>query len=140
MTSTATNSSTQVNNQRTAQGIDQLLDQIMSIILRTGVLVAAFLVLTGGVVSLLHHNATVTNDRNFHGEAQQLRTIPGIIHEALAFHGPGLIQLGLLVLIATPVARVLFSVFGFLYEKDWTYVAITVIVLAILSYSLFGSH
>jgi uncharacterized membrane protein len=120
--------------------IDQRIDQIMSIILRTGVLLAAFLVLTGGIVSLLRHNTTVINDRTFHGEARQLRTIPGIVHQALAFHGPGLIQLGLLVLIATPVARVLFSVFGFLYEKDWTYVVVTLIVLAILSYSLFGSH
>ena len=140
MNSDAANPSSHGTNQRRAQNIDQRLDQIMSIILRTGVLLAAFLVLTGGVVSLRHNNTTVTNDRNFHGEAQQLRTIPGIVHEAFAFHGPGLIQLGLLVLIATPVARVLFSVFGFLYEKDWTYVAVTVIVLAILSYSLFGSH
>jgi uncharacterized membrane protein len=127
-------------DQGMVHSIDQRLDQIMSIILRTGVLLAAFLVVTGGIVSLLRHNTTVMNDRNFHGEAQQLRTIPGILHQALAFQGPGLIQLGLLVLIATPVARVLFSVFGFLYEKDWTYVAVTLIVLAILSYSLFGTH
>jgi uncharacterized membrane protein len=49
-----------------------------------------------------------------------------------------LIQFGLLVLVATPVARVLFSVIAFIYERDWTYVAITMIVLALLCYSLFG--
>jgi uncharacterized membrane protein len=49
-----------------------------------------------------------------------------------------LIQLGLLLLIATPVARVLFSVLAFIYEKDWTYVGITMIVLTLLCYSLFG--
>ncbi|MDA8243889.1 MAG: DUF1634 domain-containing protein, partial [Elusimicrobia bacterium] len=48
----------------------------------------------------------------------------------------GLIQLGLLMLIATPIARVVFSVFGFLRERDWLYVAVTLVVLAILLYSL----
>jgi uncharacterized membrane protein len=33
---------------------------------------------------------------------------------------------------------VLFSVFAFIYEKDWTYVAVTLIVLGLLSYSLIG--
>ena len=51
----------------------------------------------------------------------------------------GIIQLGLLLLIATPVARVAFSIFGFAEEKDRMYVAFTVIVLLILLYSLIGS-
>jgi uncharacterized membrane protein len=67
-----------------------------------------------------------------------LRTVDGILREAAKFHGRGLIQLGLLLLIATPVARVLFSVFAFIYERDWTYVGITMIVLTLLCYSLFG--
>jgi uncharacterized membrane protein len=46
------------------------------------------------------------------------------------------IQLGILVLIATPVARVLFSMLGFALERDWMYVVITAIVLALLLYSL----
>jgi uncharacterized membrane protein len=41
-------------------------------------------------------------------------------------------------LIATPVARVVFSVYGFVRKKDWTYVIITSIVLLILIYSLAG--
>jgi len=51
-------------------------------------------------------------------------------------HAHGIIQLGLLLLIATPVARVAFSVVAFAAERDWLYVAITLIVLAILIYSL----
>jgi uncharacterized membrane protein len=47
--------------------------------------------------------------------------------------------LGLLLLIATPVARVAFSVIGFALEKDWMYVVITLIVLALLIYSLSSS-
>jgi uncharacterized membrane protein len=117
---------------------DQRMDQIMAVLLRSGVLLAASLVFIGGVVYLSRHDLPVINYRVFQGEPQELRTVSGILREAAKFHGRALIQLGLLVLIATPVARVLFSVFAFLYEKDWTYVAITMIVLALLCYSLFG--
>jgi uncharacterized membrane protein len=50
-----------------------------------------------------------------------------------------LIQLGLLLLIATPIARVGCSIVGFAIERDRMYVAFTLIVLAILLYSLLGS-
>ena len=117
---------------------DQRMDQIMAVLLRSGVLLAASLVFIGGVVYLSRHDVPTINYRVFQGEPQELRTVGGILREAGKFHGRGLIQLGLLVLIATPVARVLFSVVAFLYERDWTYVTITMIVLALLCYSLFG--
>jgi uncharacterized membrane protein len=117
---------------------DQRMDQIMAVLLRTGVLLSAGLVFIGGVVYLSRHDLPVINYRVFQGEPQELRTVAGILREAAKSHGRGLIQLGLLILIATPVARVLFSVFAFLYERDWIYVAITMIVLALLCYSLFG--
>jgi len=117
---------------------DQRIDQIMAILLRSGVLLAASLVFIGGVVYLSRHDLPTINYGVFQGEPQELRTVSGILREAGKFHGRGLIQLGLLILIATPVARVLFSVVAFIYEKDWTYVAITMIVLALLCYSLFG--
>jgi uncharacterized membrane protein len=114
------------------------MDQIMAVLLRSGVLLAASLVFIGGIVYLSRHDLPAINYRVFQGEPQEMRTVGGILSEAAKFRGRGLIQLGLLVLIATPVARVLFSVVAFLYERDWTYVAITVIVLALLCYSLFG--
>jgi uncharacterized membrane protein len=124
----------------TIQRSDQKMDEIMGSLLRTGVVLAAAIVLIGGVVYLSRHRVPVTNYRIFAGEPAEFRTISGIFHEALAFHGRGLIQLGLLVLIATPVARVAFSFFAFLYERDWTYVVVTVLVLGLLIYSLFGGH
>ena len=119
---------------------DQRMDQIMGLLLRTGVLLAAALVFVGGVLFVVRHPLPVTNYRVFQGEPEELRTVPGIIRNAFSWHGRGLIQLGLLVLIATPVARVLFSVFAFLYEKDWTYVTVTLLVLGLLLYSLLGAH
>jgi uncharacterized membrane protein len=124
----------------TLQRADQRIDEIMGGLLRTGVVLAAAIVFVGGVVYLTRHRLPVVNYRVFQGEPVELRTISGIFHEALAFHGRGLIQLGLLVLIATPVARVAFSFFAFLYQRDWTYVLVTVMVLGLLVYSLFGGH
>jgi uncharacterized membrane protein len=49
-----------------------------------------------------------------------------------------LAQAGLLVLLATPVLRVMASVVAFALEGDRLYVAITVGVLAILLLSIFG--
>jgi uncharacterized membrane protein len=82
----------------------------------------------------------VTNYGVFQGEPEELRTVSGIFHSALALHGRGLIQLGLLILIATPIARVAFSVVAYLYQRDWTYVVVTLIVLGLLVYSLLGAH
>lgn len=122
------------------RGADQRMDQWMAVLLRTGVALAAAFVLVGGAVFVLRHRVPVTNYQVFTGEPAELRTLSGIFREALAFHGRGLIQLGLLLLIATPVARVAFSVVAFLYERDWKYVLVTLIVLGLLVFSLSGGH
>ena len=110
----------------------------MGRLLRAGVILAAVFVMVGGAIYLARHQTPVTNYHVFQGEPEELRTVPGIFHEALALHGRGLIQLGLLILIATPIARVAFSVVAFLYQRDWTYVVVTLIVLGLLVYSLLG--
>jgi len=110
----------------------------MGALLRSGVVLSAVIVFVGGVLYVMRHRVPATDYRVFRGEPGDLRTISGIFHEALSFSGRGLIQLGLLVLIATPVARVAFSFFAFLYERDWTYVLVTLLVLGLLVYSLFG--
>jgi uncharacterized membrane protein len=124
----------------TALHTDQKMDAAMGALLRTGVVLAALLVFAGGVVYLARHRVPLMDYRVFQGEPRELRTISGIFREALALRGQGLIQLGLLVLIATPVARVVFSVFAFLYQRDWVYVGVTLLVLGLLLYSLFGVH
>jgi len=120
--------------------IDRRVDEIMGVLLRTGVVLSAMFVLAGGIVYLARHQMPVTNYRVFQGEPAELRTVQGILHEALALRGRGLIQLGLLILIATPIARVAFSVLAFLHERDWTYVVVTLVVLGLLFYSLLGGH
>jgi uncharacterized membrane protein len=119
---------------------DYQVEQVVGNLLRIGVITAAALVLAGGIVYLVQEGGELPDYRVFKGVAADLRSPFGIFNDALAFKSSGLIQLGLLVLIATPVARVIFSVFAFLRQHDFTYVIFTLIVLAVLLYSLFHSE
>jgi uncharacterized membrane protein len=120
------------------ENAERRMDEIMGRLLRTGVILAALFVLAGGAVYLAQSPTQVKDYHVFQAEPEELRTVSGIFHEALALHGPGLIQFGLLILIATPIARVAFSMAAFLYQRDWTYAVVTLIVLGLLIYSLFG--
>lgn len=126
--------------EQTRQWTDQVVEEWIGTLLRVGVTLAAAVVLFGGGVYLGRHGYAAPQYHVFVGEPTDLRTLSGIIKDVLAFRGRGLIQLGLLLLIATPVARVAFSVVAFAFERDWLYVVVTLIVLAILTYSLAGVH
>jgi uncharacterized membrane protein len=125
-------------NSQTAITANRRTEKFIGALLRTGVILAALIVLTGGVLDLFRSSAPATNYRVFQGEPAELRSLTGIVHAAREFNGRALIQLGLVVLIATPIARVVFSLFVFLYERDWTYVLIILVVLGLLLYSLSG--
>jgi uncharacterized membrane protein len=118
---------------------DHRIEIIIGMLLRTGVILAAAVVSVGAVLYLAQNGHNVTHYASFRGEPERLKSLSDIFHGAMALDPREIIQLGLLLLIATPVARVLFSVIGFAIEHDYMYVIITLIVLGILSYSLFGS-
>jgi uncharacterized membrane protein len=103
------------------------------------VLLSAAIVLWGACIYLSRHAHEPADYRVFRGEPSEYRTIHGVIQSVMNGRGRGLIQLGLLFLIATPIARVGFSIVGFALERDRMYVIFTLIVLAILLYSLLGS-
>jgi uncharacterized membrane protein len=117
---------------------DQRVEQLLGILLRTGVSIAAAVVGLGAIVYLWRHGHERPAFGVFHGEPDDARTVSGILHSALTGHGRGLIQLGLLLLIATPVARIAFSLVAFVRQRDRLYVAITSLVLAMLLFGLFG--
>jgi len=109
---------------------DTRMEQMVGNLLRTGVATAAAVVLAGGVWYVAASGGAIANYRHFQGGATAMPWKTGLT-------GPlRIIQLGLLLLIATPVARVVFSLVAFALERDRVYVTITVIVLAILAYSL----
>ncbi|MGB8770196.1 MAG: DUF1634 domain-containing protein [Candidatus Korobacteraceae bacterium] len=123
----------------TTQGWDdQRIEIIIGGLLRTGVILAAAVVLCGGALYLARHGHEIANYRSFHGEPAALESVGAIFRSTATLSGRAIIQLGLLILIATPVVRVLFSAIAFAIERDYMYVVITLIVLGILLYSLFG--
>jgi uncharacterized membrane protein len=116
---------------------DRRLDEALGRLLRGGVLLAAAVVLLGAVLYLAGNGRGTEGHHTFDPRPDELCNPVGVVRAAFRGEARGIIQLGLLLLIATPVARVLFTVFAFGKQRDWAYVVITLIVLALLLYSLF---
>lgn len=115
---------------------DRQVEQAIGILLRTGVLLAAAVVLFGGILYLAHHGRLHADYHVFHGEPRDLKTPTLTLRDAFSGSPEAIIELGLLLLILTPIARVVFSVVAFARERDTMYVVMTLIVLAVLLYSL----
>lgn len=118
---------------------DQRVEALIANLLRAGVLISALVVIGGAVPYLGSHPWARVDYRTFHGEPEELKTVHSIVRDAFSGDSRGIMQLGLLLLIATPIVRVAFSAVAFALERDWMYVAFTMIVLTVLLYSLFGS-
>jgi uncharacterized membrane protein len=116
---------------------DQRIETWVGVLLRTGVLLAATVVLGGGILYLAQNRGPRTNYHRFHGEPAQLLGVSGIAHGVATGDARSIIMLGLLLLIATPVARVAMCIVGFAFERDRLYVVVSSVVMAILVYSLF---
>jgi uncharacterized membrane protein len=119
---------------------DEQVEQIIGGILKIAVIIAAVIVLAGGILYLIQNSGNSPEYHVFKGEPKSLRTISGILKELQILDGIGIIQIGLLLLIATPVARVIFSVFAFALQRDRIYVVVTLIVLTVLTYSILGGR
>ncbi len=111
---------------------DLRLDQVLGRLLQLGVVIAAVVVIAGVLLLAVRSPRPSLVVRPFRGEPAPLRSIGSIA--TLAFHGDaaGVIQLGLLLLIATPVARVAIMLLDFVLRRDWAYIAITSVVLGAL--------
>jgi uncharacterized membrane protein len=117
---------------------DQKIEQIIGVLLRVGVSLSAALVFVAGIAYLWQNHALRVSYQQFHGEAAALTSISGVLRGAASLDPLALMQLGLLILIATPVARVLFAAFAFALEHDWLYVAVSLIVFSVLLATLTG--
>jgi len=111
---------------------DDRVQRVIGTLLRWGVIVAAAMVLAGGAMYFGSCGSTIPDYAVFHGEPPELRAVTGIVREAVSMNPLGLIQFGLLLLIATPLARVAFSVLAFALQRDRTYVVVTLFVLAVV--------
>ena len=118
---------------------EQKLEALIANLLRAGVVASAFLVLAGAVLYLMKNPWARVSYRSFQGEPEQLKTAHGLVRYAFSGNALGIMQMGLLLLIATPIARVISSAVAFALEGDRMYLLFTLLVLGVLLYSLFGS-
>jgi len=115
---------------------DHAVEQIVGRLLQIGVAASAIVTGIGGLMLLLKHGGEVPSYSTFRGEPEAIRTLSGIVHGAAAFDARSIIQLGLVLLIVTPILRVAFTLVAFALQRDRMYVVITAIVLAVLLYGL----
>lgn len=118
---------------------DRRMEIIMGRLLQVGVFLASAVVLAGGFLYVRAHLGGTTDYRTFAGEPAALRSGRGLFRLLMAGNPSAVIQVGVLLLIATPIARVVFAVVGFALERDRLYMAVSLTVLAILMASLLYS-
>ena len=115
---------------------DERVEQLVGRVLQVGVLVAAVTVLAGVALMLAHGGQSPDHFHVFRDDPSPLRSVGGIVGAALALDGRAVVQLGLVLLVATPVTRVALTLVAFLLQRDRLYVVLTTVVLALLLYGL----
>ncbi len=116
---------------------DRAMESAIGRMLRIGVAISAGTVLIGGLIYLSSAGTAVPDRHHFTREKVVFESFAGILRGVGSLNAASIIQLGLLLLIATPVIRVVFCVVGFARQRDCLYVTVSAIVLLILLYSLF---
>jgi uncharacterized membrane protein len=119
---------------------DRSMEVTMGRLLQFGVLLASFVMLVGGVLYVRAHHDGTPDYRVFKSEPQGLRHIGGVVRGVAAGDSAAIIQLAVLLLIATPVARVVFALIAFGIERDRLYIGVSAVVLAVLLVGFFRSQ
>jgi uncharacterized membrane protein len=118
---------------------DENVELFVGNLLRWGVVLAASVTALGGFIFLFVHGGRKADYSVFHGQPDALKSVSAVARNAYHLQPEALIQLGLLLLIATPIARVALSLIAFFKQHDRMYILVTAIVLGVLLYSLIGS-
>ncbi|HLP89439.1 MAG TPA: DUF1634 domain-containing protein [Nostocaceae cyanobacterium] len=119
---------------------EQQLENLLSNLLKYGVLIASSVVLLGGMLYLIHHGSESAEYQVFRGTSSDFCSPIGVVNAVLSGSRRGIIQLGLLILIAVPILRVIISLITFILQRKFIYVIINLLVLASIIYSLVGAY
>lgn len=119
---------------------DTDIQALIGNVLRAGTVISISIVFIGGIVYLYRHGQTVAGYQVFTGVPDFLQHPGSLITSAFNLRGQAIIQLGIILLIATPILRVICSAVGFAIEKDYLYVGISILVLLIIFASLLNGH
>lgn len=128
------------SNSITKTSSEQQLENLLSNLLKYGVLIASAVVLLGGILYLIRHGAEPAEYQFFSGTPSEFCSPKGVVEAVFSGSSRGIIQLGLLLLIAIPIVRVIVSLLAFIRRRDLIYIIVNLFVLAALTYSLIGAY
>ena len=134
------NESTTLPDTATRDRGDERIEQIIGRLLQVGVLLAAVVVLIGGLMLLAQYGRIPANFTSFKGEDPVLKSVGSILHGVMTGDSRAIVQLGVVLLIVTPVTRVALTLVAFAAQRDKVYVFVTAVVLTLLLYGLFWGH
>ncbi len=119
---------------------DTDIQTLIGRVLRVGMVLSISIVFFGGIFFIYRHGHSIPDYRVFKGIPPFLQTTGSLLHAAAQFKGQAIIQLGIILLVATPILRVVFSAIGFALERDYLYVGISLLVLLIIFASMMSGH
>lgn len=119
---------------------DKDMQLLLGQVLRAGTVISISIVFIGGIFYLYRHGHTIADYRVFKGIPDFVQHASGIFNGIINLKGQAIIQFGIILLIATPIFRVIFSAIGFVLEKDYLYVGISLLVLLIIFMSMLSGH
>jgi uncharacterized membrane protein len=115
---------------------DHAVEQVIGRLLQIGVFMAAAVAIVGAILVLIQHGSSTPAFSAFGGAPDHLTSVGGIVRGVRDMRSESIVQLGIVLLIATPMLRVAFTLVAFVLQRDRVYVAITTLVLALLVYGL----
>jgi uncharacterized membrane protein len=119
---------------------DTDMQLLLGRVLRAGTVISISIVFFGGILYLYRHGHSVANYKVFIGTPDFVHQAASLFSGAFSLKGQAIIQIGIILLIATPILRVIFSAIGFVFEKDHLYVGISLLVLFIIFMSMLSGH
>ena len=118
---------------------DTDMQAVIGWVLRIGVIVSISVVFVGGVIYISRHGGAIPDYSKFNGVPNFVQ-LHGLINGIISLKGRSIIQAGIIFLIATPILRIVFSTIGFVLEKDYLYIGISLLVLLIILISSISGH
>jgi uncharacterized membrane protein len=120
------------------------MSNILGIVLRIGVVLSGVTISLGALLFMVTHSLDdastyLTYDPAVIPHGTFPVSLGSIASGIVSLDPYSIIQLGFLILLATPVARVGFSLFLFASERDRLYVYLTGAVLVILLFSILAT-
>jgi uncharacterized membrane protein len=102
------------------------LNEVVHSMLIVGLIISTTLMLIGIIEGIVLGHAMPTVEPD----------LGQVLAAVRALRPSGFMGLGLLVLLATPILRVIGSIFAFMYERDWRFAGVTLLVFLIVMTSI----